>query len=140
MDRSGGLYGTTDQGGTNTCYAGCGTVFKLEKTASGSWKETVLYDFKSGATGFGPNAGVVMDSSGNVYGTTDYGGSGSGCGVIYKLAPSAKGQWKYTVLHTFNEIDGCLPEGNLVFDKKGNLFGGTVGGGGGNGVIFELTP
>jgi hypothetical protein len=60
-----------------------------------------------------------------------------GCGVIYKLAPTAKGQWKYTVLHTFIEIDGGLPEGNLVFDKKGNLYGGTVGG---NGVIFELTP
>jgi uncharacterized repeat protein (TIGR03803 family) len=61
--------------------------------------------------------------------------------VIYKLAPEPKGQWKYTVLHTFSGSDGCVPAGNLVLDKKGNLYGGTVlGGSTGNGVIFEITP
>ena len=56
--------------------------------------------------------------------------------------PQPKGKWKYTVLYTFSGgSDGCIPAGNLVFDKKGNLYGGTVlGGTTGNGVIFELTP
>jgi uncharacterized repeat protein (TIGR03803 family) len=74
-----------------------------------------------------------MDKSGNL----------SGCGaVIYKLAPKPKGKWAYTVLHTFGvSPDGCQPEGNLVLDKKGNLYGGTVlGGSQGYGMIFELTP
>ena len=139
MNGPGSLYGTTSQGGTNICYAGCGTVFKLTKSAKSRWKETILYDFKSGPTGFSPNAGVVMDKAGALYGTTDYGGYGD-CGVIYKLAPKPKGKWQYTVLHIFNGYDGCVPEGNLVLDKKGNLYGGTVLGGGGYGVVFELTP
>jgi len=57
-----------------------------------------------------------------------------------KLAPGPKGKWKYTVLHTFDGSDGALPEGNLVLDSKGNLYGGTVVGGSGYGVVFELTP
>jgi len=144
MDASGALYGTTSQGGENICYggnAGCGTIFKLTKGASGGWKESVLYYFKSGATGSGPNAGVVIDSAGNLYGSTDYGGSECGCGVIYKLSPGPKGKWKYAVLHTFDGPDGALPEGNLVLDSKGNLYGGAIlGGAYGYGVVFELTP
>jgi len=81
-----------------------------------------------------------MDGSGNLYGTADY-DSGCGCGVIYKLAPGPKGRWKYTVLHTFRGSDGALPEGNLVLDDKGNLYGGTaLGGTYGFGVVFQLTP
>jgi uncharacterized repeat protein (TIGR03803 family) len=165
-DGSGDLYGTTGGGGAYQCggagtrspavfdtahrradgqrpgedIGNCGTIFRLTKGTNGGWKETILYNFKVGSTGSTPNAGVVMDEAGNLYGTTDYGGSGSECGVIYKIAP-AKGKWKYTVLHTFEGPDGCLPEGNLVLDPKGNLYGGTVlGGTTGNGVIFELTP
>lgn len=83
-----------------------------------------------------------MDKAGNLYGTTDYGGGGCDCGVIYKLAPGPKGKWTYTVLHTFGiGDDGGVPEGNLVMDSKGNLYGGTIlGGTYGQGVIFELTP
>jgi uncharacterized repeat protein (TIGR03803 family) len=136
MDAAGILYGTTQSGGS---YAG--VIYKLKRDSDGQWKETILYDFKSGVTGNGPNAGVAMDGSGNLYGTTDYGGYGD-CGVIYKLAHKPTGKWAYTVLHTFGHgDDGCLPEGNLVIDQKGRLYGGTVlGGAYGAGVVFELTP
>ena len=138
MDSSGSLYGTTVGGG---CCGG--VVFKLTPESDGRWKETILYNFQSGATGHSPNAGVVMDKSGNLYGTTDYGGDPyCGCGVIYKLSPGHSGKWTYTVLHEFGlGNDGGVPEGNLVMDNKGNLYGGTVlGGTYGGGVVFELTP
>jgi len=137
MDSSGNLYGTTEGGG---CCGG--VVFKLTPGSDGRWKETILYDFIPGANGSFPAAGVVMDKSGNLYGTTVDGGSPTcGCGVVYKLAPGKNGKWTYTVLHRFSGIDGAIPEGNLTIDDKGNLYGGTVlGGATGNGVIFEITP
>jgi uncharacterized repeat protein (TIGR03803 family) len=136
MDGSGNLYGTTE---TGACCGG--VVYELTPRGDGRWKEIIAYTFQGGALGNQPYWGVVMDKSGNLYGTTD-GGGGPGCGVIYKLAPAAKGKWKYSVLHTFgNAYDGCLPAGNLAIDGKGNLYGGTIfGGTGGYGVIFELTP
>jgi uncharacterized repeat protein (TIGR03803 family) len=162
MDNSGSLYGTTSGGGSHTCFASeikaiangpgaghfpgnaignCGTIFKLIKLADGRWKETILYNFNSGATGSGPGAGVVMDKTGNLYGTTIYGGSGCGCGVVYKLAPNTKGTWTYAVLHTFVGSDGAQPDANLIVDDKGNLYGTTATGGAyGGGVVFELTP
>src|SRR5208337_3980851 len=124
MDSLGRLYGTTEVGGV----PGYGTVFKLTKLADGRWKETILYNFKNGPTGWGPGAGVVMDKSGNLYGTTIYGGS-VGCGVVYKLAPDPKGKWIYTVLHTFMGYDGAQPDANLILDDKGNLYGTTATGG-----------
>jgi uncharacterized repeat protein (TIGR03803 family) len=137
MDSVGNLYGTTVAGG---CCGG--VVFKLTPNPDGHWTETILHAFQGGAGGDLPYAGVVMDTAGNLYGTTDGGGQASGCGVIYKLAPRAKGKWKYTVLYSFyGGVDGCVPAGNLVLDKKGNLYGGTIlGGSSGNGVIFEITP
>jgi uncharacterized repeat protein (TIGR03803 family) len=137
MNGSGSLYGTTRGGG---CCGG--VVFKLTPDSSGRWKEALLHNFQKGATGFSPNAGVVMDKAGNLYGTTDYGGGFCDCGVIYKLAPGPNGKWTYTVLHTFGiGNDGGVPEGNLVMDGEGNLYGGTVlGGAYGGGVVFELTP
>jgi uncharacterized repeat protein (TIGR03803 family) len=137
MDGSGNLYGTTAGGG---CCAG--VVYKLTPEGEGRWKETILYEFQVGGSGYEPNAGVVMDKAGNLYGTTDEGGGPNGCGVIYKLAPAGKYKWKYSVLHTFGKgHDGCEPEGNLVLDQKDNLYGGTVlGGAHGYGMVFELTP
>jgi uncharacterized repeat protein (TIGR03803 family) len=142
FDTSGNLYGTTIQGGANICSdVGCGTVFQLTPGADGKWKETILYNFKPGADGSFPTAGVVMDKAGNLFGTTDSGGASCSCGVLYKLSPGAKGKWTYTVLHRFNNIDGAVPAGNLTLDDKGNLYGGTVlGGTTADGVIFELTP
>ena len=143
FDTSGNLYGTTIQGGTNTCAdVGCGTIFRLTLGSRDRWKETILYNFQPGASGSFPTAGVVMDKAGNLYGTTDDGGTAScSCGVVYKLAPGSNGKWTYTVLHRFSGIDGAIPAGNLTLDDQGNLYGGTVLGGPVNdGVIFELTP
>lgn len=136
MDGTGNLYGTTQGGG---CCGG--VIYKLTLQPDGHWKEKILYEFKGGAKGYLPNAGVVMDKAGNLYGITDAGGYGD-CGVIYKLAPQPTGKWAYTVLHTFGQgDDGCMPEGNLAIDQYGNLYGGTVlGGAYGAGVVFQLTP
>ncbi len=135
MDGAGSLYGTTAGGG---CCGGI--VYRLTPDAGGRWKYTILYEFRGGATGDEPGAGVVMDKAGVLYGTAIDGGYG-GCGVVYKLAPSKGGKWKYTVLHTFTGEDGCQPDANLILDSKGNLYGTTAtGGAGGYGVAFELTP
>lgn len=137
LDASGNLYGTTGGGGANICFAGCGTVFELTRTSAGAWKETILYDFVSGSDGFSPGAGVVVDHAGNVYGTTLYGGGATGCGTVYKLTPSS-GTWTYSILHTFDGTDGCGPNANLAL-YNGTLYGTTIGGGG-VGVVFEITP
>jgi len=135
MDSSGNLYGTTEVGGA----AGYGALFRLSRSASGRWKETILYNFGNGTGGNFPGTGVVM-LAGNLYGTTAGGGWGE-CGVIYKLSPGPKDNWTYTVLYGLLDPLGCLPAGNLAIDSKGNLYGGTLGGGAyGNGVVFELTP
>ncbi|HEY6764497.1 MAG TPA: choice-of-anchor tandem repeat GloVer-containing protein [Candidatus Sulfotelmatobacter sp.] len=143
MDNAGNIYGTTFAGGATTACEGngCGTIFKLSPTTGGHWKETVLYSFQSVATGFGPGAGVTLDSAGNIYGTTIYGGSTScACGVVYKLSPNSDGTWIYTILHSFSGNDGGQPLANLVL-YNGNLYGTAVGGGsGGGGVVFEITP
>jgi uncharacterized repeat protein (TIGR03803 family) len=141
LDSAGNLYGTTNQGGSNLCVGiGCGTVYKLSRSGSGRWKETLLYNFQS-VTGYGPGAGVMFDKSGTLYGTTVYGGSGAcGCGLVYKLAPGSGGSWTYSVLHTFTSTDGAQPDANLVL-HNGKLYGTTIAGGtGGAGVVFEITP
>jgi len=137
MDIFGNVYGTT--GGGGYC---CGTVFRLMRQADGRWKETVLYNFKGGASGYGPGAGVVRDNAGNLYGTTVYGGSSQcDCGVVFELSPRKGGRWEYTVLHAFIGSDGAQPDANLILDDKGNLYGtAATGGVGGAGVAFELTP
>ena len=141
IDQSGGVYGTTFTGGTNLCVTGCGTIFKLADN-NGHWKETILYNFRNDTTGNGPAAGVVLDKAGNIYGTTMYGGSPQcGCGVVYELSPTPDGMWKYTVLHRFVYTDGAQPAANLSLDNKGYLYGTTpIGGPGGLGVVFEVTP
>lgn len=137
MDALGNLYGTTVNGGTYL-----GVVFKLAPERGGRWKETVLYRFLQGISGSGPGGSVVRDKAGNLYGTTIYGGSPNcDCGVVYKLAPTKSGKWKYTVLHTFVGSDGAQPDANLILDDEGNLYGtAATGGQYGDGVAFELTP
>jgi uncharacterized repeat protein (TIGR03803 family) len=143
MDNAGNIYGTTFAGGATTACEGngCGTIFKLSPTSGGHWKETVLYSFQDVATGFGPGAGVTVDSAGNIYGTTVYGGSTScACGVVYKLSPNSDLTWTYTILHSFAGTDGDQPLANTVL-YNGNLYGTTLtGGSGGGGVVFEITP
>jgi len=133
-DAAGSLYGTTWGGGTSrACYGGgCGTVFKLDATG----KETVLYSFTGGADGANPTAGLVQDAAGNLYGTTEIGGS-SGQGVVFKLDATGK----ETVLHSFaGGVDGASPHSALVRDEEGNLYGTTIAGGvfRSSGTLFKV--
>jgi uncharacterized repeat protein (TIGR03803 family) len=144
QDARGNLYGTTAYGGDPSCgseRAGCGVIFKLSKTGS----ETVLYGFKGGSDGNEPQAGVVQDAEGNLYGTTVYGGDTScnppyGCGVVFRLSKTGE----LAVLHSFTGgADGRYPYAGVIQDAKGNLYGttiygGTTGCGDGCGVVFKL--
>ena len=143
LDKLGNLYGTTYNGGGDGCVlAGCGTVFELECSGD-RWVEKVLYSFANVATGAGPESGLILDSSGNLYGTTVYGGNqlcdqeGPGCGTVFELKHSRSG-WTETVLHSFDLTDGAYPLTGLTFDDGGNLYGTTIQGGNGMGVVFEL--
>jgi uncharacterized repeat protein (TIGR03803 family) len=147
VDVAGNLYGTTLQGGSSGCQGGgCGTVFKLSRSADGRWKETILYNFPKLRDGAGPEGGLVMDKSGNLYGTSGGGTGpcgGGGCGVVFKMTPPkpGSGKWTHTVLHRFMGPDGALPVAGPTLDDKGNLYGTTsVGGTAGSGVVYEITP
>jgi len=138
-DNAGNLYGTTFTGGQGKCPSGCGVIFKLSTTG----KVTVLHSFTGGADGAGPEAGLVRDIVGNLYGTTSSGGNlacggGSGCGVVFKLDTTGK----ETVLHRFTGgKDGAIPAGRLVRDNAGNLYGtAQLRGAFLHGVVFKLTP
>jgi uncharacterized repeat protein (TIGR03803 family) len=134
-DASGNLYGTTFSGGTN----GLGTVFKLTPSGT-SWTETVLHSFGSSAgDGHAPYAGLIADASGNLCGTTLYGGA-NGLGTVFKLTPSGT-SWTETLLHTFSGSDGGYPWASLIADASGNLYSTTeAGGANGFGTVFKLTP
>jgi uncharacterized repeat protein (TIGR03803 family) len=139
FDAHGNLYGTTFTGGSGQ---GQGTVFELSPASGGNWTETVLYSFTGGSDGGNPFAGVIFDSHGNLYGTTEYGGTNS-LGTVFKLTPGSGGTWTETVLHSFaGGTDGQYPDSPLVFDSAGNLYGATFGGGSpsGLGTVFKLRP
>jgi hypothetical protein len=140
FDKAGNLYGATYEGGSTCPSPGCGTMFQLSPGNGGTWTETILYGF-NGNQGSRPEGGVIADKSGNLYGTTAYGGSGTcillggnvGCGVAYELSPPAQkgGQWTYTILYSFKGgKDGQIPQGDLTLDEAGNIYGATLYGGG----------
>jgi len=149
-DAKGALYGVTNSGGA-LC-GGCGTVFKLTPTSLG-YVHSVVYAFRGGSDGAVPQAGVVMDASGTLYGTTIYGGgtpcdSGAGCGTVFKLTPTKTG-YRESVIHRFqfNDQDGFWPLAPLIVDSTGALYGTTLKGGkampclaDGCGTVFKLTP
>jgi uncharacterized repeat protein (TIGR03803 family) len=146
----GSLYGTTFNGGGAGCAGrGCGTVFNLRPNCKGpfcTWTETVLYRFTGGTDGGQPLGDLVLDQAGNIYGTTQQGGlprscGNLGCGVVYKLTRSGEA-WTESLLYEFSGgSDGDIPNGGVVFDRSGNLFGTTLIGGANNyGTIFQLTP
>jgi len=142
-DSAGNLYGITEFGGSQKW----GTVFKLAPGAGGVWTETVLYNFSNGTDGGQPQAGLVMDGAGNLYGTTTVGGDPTCgplhgyCGVVFKLSPNSDGTWSESVLLNFTGSNGLEPFGSLVFDGAGNLYGTTYfGGASGHGTVFELSP
>jgi uncharacterized repeat protein (TIGR03803 family) len=143
-DNQGALYGTTLGG----------TVFKLTPPAKGqtTWTETVLYSFTGGSDGGAPEAGLIADNQGALYGTTGRGGTAE-FGTVFKLTLPAKGQpaWIETVLYSFcsqpNCSDGADPEAGLIADNQGALYGTTVLGGlsinigsANSGTVFKLTP
>lgn len=136
LDAAGNLYGTTSGGGTGACNSGCGTVFELKRTKDG-WREQVLYNFVWGKDGAGPEAGVIFDKAGTLYGTTISGGS-NGWGTVFKLAPDSHGAWTESILYSFaNNTDGANPQADLTFDAEGNLYGTTFAFDG-YGSVFEL--
>jgi uncharacterized repeat protein (TIGR03803 family) len=149
LDAAGNVYGVTYGGGTGGCSPpGCGIVYELQPVPGGKWKEIVLHDFGSfGTDGVKPNGGLLLDSSGNLYGTTDGGGKyvdQCSCGTVFKLTPGAHGKWKETILHSFEQgPGGAAPSAGVVMDKAGNLYGVTGAGGDPNcdcGVIYKLAP
>ena len=136
FDSMGNLYSTTQLGGC----CGYGTVFQLVP-ADGGWTESVLYSFAGGSDGGFPAAGLIFDPSGNVYGATTLGGTGSG-GTVFKLTPS-NGSWTYSLVYSFTGPPhaSCGPQGSLVMDGAGNLYGTTFcDGAHGLGSVFKLTP
>jgi hypothetical protein len=165
-DALGNIYGTASYGGTGDCVllgikGGCGTVFELSPphTKGGKWTYTTLYSFKGGKDGYLPFGDLGFDSAGNLYGATYFGG-GKGttcdpyyqyCGTVFELSPPKKkgDKWTQKVLHSFaGGTDGANPNGGLVSDNAGNVYGTTFGGGNqsgecgslGCGTAFELEP
>jgi uncharacterized repeat protein (TIGR03803 family) len=149
FDQAGKLYSTAYAGGGK----GGGTIFNLTPNPDGSWTESTLYSFGNGVDGYYPSGGLIFDTTGNLYGTTHYGGTGGcsdgdfrGCGVVFKL--TADGNWTENVLYGFTGgKDGAYPLAGLIFDKAGNLYGTSEHGGNlsycngaGCGVVFKLTP
>ncbi|MFZ0792912.1 MAG: choice-of-anchor tandem repeat GloVer-containing protein [Candidatus Korobacteraceae bacterium] len=137
FDTAGNLYGTTAVGGGSAnCTNGCGTVFELSPSGSG-WTEKVLYKFQGPSDGENPNAGVVMDTAGNLYGNTWQGGPGGG-GTVWELSPSGS---NYTFTLLYSVPGSGFAVGRLARDSHGNLYEALQNGGANNnGQIFELTP
>jgi uncharacterized repeat protein (TIGR03803 family) len=132
-DKADNLYGTTINGGTT----GLGTVFEVSPSGK-AWKETVLHNFAS-ASGYdyeGPEANVVMDGAGNLYGTTFYGGS-LGAGMVFELSPPVQpgGTWSETILYEFDGSIGDYP-GGVLLGKNGALYGTTLWGN----TAYQLKP
>jgi len=141
QDAEGNFYGAAENGGDLSCPEfpdlGCGTLFKV--ASDGTF--TVLHRFTGGADGAGPQPGLIMDAVGNLYGAAAVGGNSicdDGCGTLFKLSKAGK----LTVLYTFqNGDDGGYPNGGLVRDSKGNLYGTTSGGttNSFDGTVFKLS-
>jgi uncharacterized repeat protein (TIGR03803 family) len=147
LNSQGNLYGAAT--GTR---GQMGTVYEAKRLANGTWTHYVLYRFLGGNDGRNPNPGLIFDSAGNLYGTTQAGGANScpseftsTCGTVFQLSPTLKGEWKEKQLYNFegitgNTTDGEVPSNGLVSDSAGNLYGTTSSGGAYHGTVFQLTP
>jgi len=140
MDRNGALYGVTQFGGAN----GDGAVYELVPH-NGGYKEKIIHSF-SVYDGLEPGSGLTVGPGPALYGTTYSGGDTDacpyvGCGIVFKLAKDAEGNWNETVLHQMTGSDGAYTVGPVVFDRKGNLYAAAESGGiMGMGSVFMLTP
>ncbi|MGO9166541.1 MAG: choice-of-anchor tandem repeat GloVer-containing protein, partial [Candidatus Sulfotelmatobacter sp.] len=138
FDSEGNLYGTTYFGGTDQA----GTVFELSPGSGGTWTEKILYNFTGGQDGEYPDAGLIFDSKGNLYGTTSQGGFYN-WGTVFELIPGAGGTWAETILCSFGSSgfsDALFPANSLIQDQAGNLYGNAQGGANYSGAVFELSP
>lgn len=157
FDRQGYLYGTTNKGGGGGvggtfCQNGCGAVFQL-KPVGRKWKERVLYSFPGGAGNFdgqNPYGALVFDRGGNLWGTTQAGGTGGafcnpfgappGCGTVFELADNGYNKWHEALLYSFQDsTTGWYPYAGLAIDSSDNLYGALVNGAD-NGLVFKLAP
>jgi len=145
-DAAGNLYGATEFGGDHSapeCSPNCGVVYQLQ-ALGGKRKYHRLHSFAAfEGDGVLPQAGVTVDSRGNVYGTTLY--STASSGTVFELSPQQDGSWKETILYDFPnpEKNGGAPAGGVTFDNHGNLYGTASAGGDPNcscGVVFKMTP
>jgi len=144
-DSAGNLYGVTPTGGALSA----GVAYKLSKTSNGSWQLTVLWSFGGAGDAAYPFAGLAIDKSGSLYGTTTNGGL-YGQGTVFELSPSSSGSWTEQVLYSFgaSASDGVNPFDPVIMDAAGNLYGTTAGGGSnscdqftlGCGTVFKLSP
>ncbi len=137
FDQRGSLYGVTSNG--------YGTIFQLSPPVNGQppWTQTTLWSFNGGADGISPQGPLVSDTWGALYGVTSQGGT-TNAGTVFKLTPPVSGQtaWRKTVLWNFGGgEDGAVPQGGLIFDHRGALYGATLQGGVfGLGTVYQLAP
>jgi uncharacterized repeat protein (TIGR03803 family) len=127
-----------------------GLVLVMTTPVFAASQEKVLHNFDSnGKDGYFPTSRLISDADGNLYGTTQVGGThcGIGCGTVFELTPTTEGKWDRRILHSFNGKDGANPSSALIFDSAGNLYGTASQGGNlsgcggvGCGVVFKLTP
>jgi len=139
IDAAGNLYGTTELGGAN----GKGTVFEVARTATGYSSTPITLASFNGTNGSAPEAPLIMDAAGNLYGTTNQGGAND-LGTVFEIAKTSTGYSAVTTLVTFDRSNGAGPAAGLTLDSAGNLFGTTKGGGSGSsstygyGTVFEI--
>jgi uncharacterized repeat protein (TIGR03803 family) len=142
FDAAGNLYGETWDGGhfTSFCYLGCGVVFELTPGPNG-WTESVIHTFMDKLDGSNSIAELIFDSAGNLYGEAWNGGK-YGLGNVFRLTPKSNGTWTEHILHQFEGgKGGAEPQGGLIFDAAGNLYGTTRNYFSGSyGIVFKLVP
>jgi uncharacterized repeat protein (TIGR03803 family) len=133
FDSAGNIYGTAIDGGS----AGWGVIYSLTRD---SWTQNILYEPQGNGDGENPWGGVIFDASGNLYGVFAQNGPDN-YGAVYKLTPSGSG-WTESTVHafTFSGNDGAIPQGGLIADASGNLYGTTVHSPSGGGTVFEMLP
>ena len=137
FDAVGNLYGTAELGGP----AGAGSVYELSPNGHGAWKASVLYNFGGMPDASNPYGGLIFDSTGNLYGTTYFGGQ-YGMGTVFQLSHGPNGAWQENILHNFlGGTDGSFPTTTLLFDSASTLYGTTSTGGRPScdcGTVFDM--